>query len=239
MALKRSGSAFYFEEEGRGNLLHVIRILRRVLRTRPELRDKKFVFFTAFGEGPALAYNQFQQFDIKMIAVTFPRTFTVNVKGEDLHPDIDPRLRTFFEGVGIKVLSGRLPFDPIEGAESLNREMKLIKDVLSIISGSFPLCVQAVLQSCDMGAVEPGEQVIAVTGDCAAIVTASTTDCFLSHQSGLVVNEIICKPRRFTIARPTKEPQPSTDNLFPEKTAESRQLTGDTGSEMKPPRVKS
>ncbi|MGA3128145.1 MAG: hypothetical protein ABSD13_15695 [Candidatus Korobacteraceae bacterium] len=194
-------SIFYFEEEGRQNLVQVVRILKRLLRKREGLRSKKFVFFTAFGEGPLIAYNQFQEFDVKIIAVTFPRSFMVKVEGKEHHPDLSPKIRAFFDGVGIKVLSGRLPFDSIEGAEGLNREMKLVKDVLTTISGSFPLCIQAVLQSCDMGEVEPGEQVVAITGDCAALVTASTSNRFLSGDDGLVVNEILCKPRNLNLAR--------------------------------------
>ncbi len=46
-----------------------------------------------------------------------------------------------------------------------------------------------------------GEKVIAVTGDSAAVITASTTNKFLSRDQGLVINEIICKARNMTIAR--------------------------------------
>jgi hypothetical protein len=40
-----------------------------------------------------------------------------------------------------------------------------------------------------------------VTGDSAAIVTASTTAKFLTREEGLSINEIICKARNLTIAR--------------------------------------
>ena len=53
--------------------------------------------------------------------------------------------------------------------------MTLIKDVLSLFGGGFSLCVQAVLQACDMGVLKIGEKVVVITGDCAAIVTALTT----------------------------------------------------------------
>lgn len=197
-------SVFYFEDEGRGNLVEVVKVLKRLLRKRADLRTKKFVFFTAFGEGPALAYNHFQEFDVSIIAVTFPRSFTFKSSGKEVHPEIQPKVRAFFDGVGIKVLSGRLPFDSIEGADSLNRDAKLIKDVLTTICGSFPLCIQSVLQACDMGAIDPGEEVVGVTGDCAAVITASTTDTFLSRENGLVINEILCKPRNLNLARRRK-----------------------------------
>ena len=214
MAMNRSSSILYFDHEGRDNLLRVIKVLRRTFRNRPELRSGKVIFFTAFGEGPALAYNQLQDFDAKIIAVTFPPSFTVRLKDREVHPHLDPKVLAFFHGVGIKVLSGRLPLDPIKGADALNRETKLIKDVFTTISGSFPLCIQAVLQSCDMGEVSPGEVVIAVTGDCAAIVTASTTESFLSAEDGLVVNEILCKPRVLNIARRSRPTESQSGSLF-------------------------
>jgi len=223
--LPNGQTTFYFDSEGRNNLVQVIRILRRLLRKRIELRSKKFVFFTAAGEGPVLAYNQLHEYDVELIAVTFPRTFTVYVEGKgEVHPEIQPKVRAFFEGVGIKVLSGRLPFDVIDGAEALNRDAKLIKSVLTTVSGSFPLCIQGVLQACDMGAVEPGEEVIGVTGDCAALITASTTDRFLSPDGGLVVNEILCKPRTLNIAR-KQRPNVSSGSLFPEPPQEGRKVT--------------
>jgi uncharacterized cupredoxin-like copper-binding protein len=79
--------------------------------------------------------------------------------------------------------------------------MKLVVDLLSLLGGSFAQGVQAVLQACDHGLVEIGEKVIMVTGDSAALVTASTTAKFLTRDEGLSIHEIICKPRNFTIAR--------------------------------------
>jgi uncharacterized protein len=226
-------SVVYFDHEGRDNLVHLIKVLKRLLRKRIELREKKFIFFTSFGEGPALAYNQFQEFDVKIIAVTFPRSFTVKINGEDVHPAIQPKVKAFFDGVGIKVLSGRLPFDSIEETES-GRDTKLIKDVFTTISGSFPLCVQAVLQACDMGEVEPGEEVVGVTGDCAAIITASTTSSFLSADGGLAVNEILCKPRNLTIARKPRNAKSDPERtLFEDVSKDSnKELSGKNHAQL-------
>lgn len=193
-------SIVYFDEEGReNNLRRVLQAIRQCLKERPEIRT--VVFMTARGEGPVLAYNQLQGIEPepKIIAVTFPVTFAVK-HGEDwVHPDISPKTKAFFKGVGIPVLKCRLPWDQIEGADGHNREVALIKNAVAMFGGSFPLCIQAVLQACDMGAVEPQQQVIAAAGDCAAIVTATATQYVFSRRYGLAVNEILCKARTPTM----------------------------------------
>lgn len=161
---------------------------------------------TAIGEGPALAHNLLQQFDPKIIAVTFPPNFFVQRGEERIYPRIPPKVQAFFDGVGIKVVTGRLPFDQIEGALAHNEQMRLIRDVLGVFGGSFSLSIQAVLQACDVGAVEIGEQVVAIAGDSASLMTASTTAKFLSRQGGLAVNEIFCKPRNLNVIRGTTTP---------------------------------
>jgi hypothetical protein len=87
--------------------------------------------------------------------------------------------------------------------------------VLSLFGGGFAVCVQAVLQACDQGVIEQGEKVIAIAGDTAAVMTASTTRGFLSRESGFSINEILCKARKLTIARgaPAKAVE-QTKNLF-------------------------
>lgn len=51
------------------------------------------------------------------------------------------------------------------------------------------------------GAVNCGEKVISITGDLACLITASSTKHFLSREAGLSINEILCKPRNFNLAR--------------------------------------
>jgi hypothetical protein len=219
MKVSKSSSIIYFEREGRENLAQVLRVVKRSLRRRPELRNVKLVIFTAEGEGPALAFSQLQQFEPQIVAVTFPPDFFVKQGKGNYHPRIHAKVRKFFDGVGVKVITGRLPFDQIEGADDHNQQMELIRKVLSIIGGSVPLAIQAVLQACDGGAVEVGERVISITGDSALIVTASTTRKFLSRDGGLVVNEILCKPQNMNITKgePTT-PQDRSKQLFDDKT---------------------
>ncbi len=211
----RTSAILYFENEGRENLPRVLSTVKRSLNRRPELRQLKIVMFTATGDGPALAYSRLQKFEPRIIAVTFPPGFHVN-RGEEepYYPTIPKRLRDFFDGVGYKVITSRLPFDSISNAQAHNHEMQLIKDVLNVFGGGFSLCVQAVLSACDHGEIEIGEKVLVVTGDVAAVLTATRTEKFLSKTEGVVVNEILCKPRNLTITRRRAVPEQAP--LFPQ-----------------------
>jgi hypothetical protein len=221
---KTFSAIVYFEQEGRQNLSKVLTTVKSAFRKREDIRACKIIIFTAVGEGPALAYNKLKQYGPKIIAVTFPPGFSIKKKGNDGNEIESPiclsdQLRQFFAGVGVTVLSSKLPFEGFEEADSINQQMKLIKDVLSLFGGGFSLCVQAVLQACDMGAISIGEKVVVITGDCAALVTASNTARFLSADGGLSINEILCKPRNLSVTRRTaKQPIILTAKLFPEKT---------------------
>jgi hypothetical protein len=230
MTTQRSSSIVYFGSEGRQNLPQVLRVVRKALKKRPELMSLKIVVFTALGEGPVLAYNLLQEFDPKIVAVTFPPDFSVKQKDERFYPRIPAKLQAFFDGVGIRVITGRLPFDNIEGIEGHNDRMELIKGVLDIFGGAFSLSVQAVLSACDCGALDPGEEVISITGDSAAIITAATTTKFLSKAAGLSINEILCKPRNLTLARKGRQHQEAPQ----EKAAGSRALTSKTAERTLP-----
>ena len=199
--MTKSHSISYFEHEGRENWPLVLRLVKRVFQRRADLRSCKVVIFTAIGEGPAAAYNLLQEWDAKIIAVTLPPDFAVIRDGQKVTPRVPPKAQAFFDGVGIPVVTARLPFQKIEGATAHNDQMDLIVNVISLFGGSFAQGVQAVLQACDHGLIEVGEKVIAVTGDSAAVVTASTTGKFLTRDEGLAIHEIICKPRNLTIAR--------------------------------------
>jgi len=170
---------------------------------------RKLVFLTRQGEGPMLAYNQIPGYEMTIIAVTFPKHFAGRREdGSVFIPEIPEKVRKFFDGVGIRVITNRLPFDDIVGAEAHNKEMALLRSGLALFGGSIPLAIQAVLQATDAGEVDPGEQVIVATGDTALLVTASTTHHFLQKdERGLSVNEIICKPRAFDRSRKPIAPQ--------------------------------
>ena len=195
----------YFDHEGSENLAVVLRVIKKTLQRRPELRSCKLVFLTAEGRGPALAYNLLAEYEQKIIAVTFSPSFCIRREGRLIHPQISPKAKKFFQGVGIPVLTSRLPFSPIGGIDSsLSASLKVINNVFAVFGGSVPLAVQAILQACDMGSLEVGEIAIVATGDSAMIVSASSSELFLSPDRGLSVLEFLCKPRIFDITRQSR-----------------------------------
>lgn len=192
----KSYSTTYFEMAGRGeNLPSVIRAIGKAMKGREALQVLKVVFFTAYGEGPLLAINTLRNYHPKMIAVTFPSTFSILTGDEQRSPVVVPaQVIQFLRAFDVEIITSRLPFDTIEGCPAHNQTMETMIRSLSFICTSFPLCVQAVLQACDFGSIKEGEDVIGVTGDFAAIITACSTQKFLSLTSSFFVKEIICKP---------------------------------------------
>jgi hypothetical protein len=150
-----------------------------------------------------MAYNQLSGLNMQIVAVTFPPHYSIKLSdGTKFFPVIPDKVKKFFAGVEIPIITSRLPFDEIEGVELQNKEMAALRNSIAIFGGSMPLAVQAVLQATDHGLLEIGDEVIAVTADTAVLITASTTQRFLNKECGLMVNEIICKPRNFTVSRP-------------------------------------
>jgi hypothetical protein len=204
MKSKTCAQIVYFESEGRQNLAEVVRILKRQFKRREELRSHKIVIFTAFGEGPSLVFDKLSDFSPKIIAVTFPRTYSIARKdGARFYPKISESVLNFFRGVGIEVIvPPSLPLDAIDGMDGHNQQVKLVSKTLAMFGAGFGLCVQAVLRACDMGYIQEGDSVIAMSGDIAGLFVASTTSHFLNNENGLSIEEIFCKPRRLTISRP-------------------------------------
>jgi hypothetical protein len=212
--MTRASKVHYFESEGRENLPAVIKSIKAYLKgldSQNLVAPQKIVFLTLQGEGPMLAYNQLQSENLEFVAVTFPAHYgTTRPDGTMFVPEIPDKVRQFFHGVGIPIITQRFPLDNIAGCEAHNREMSLIRDTLIMFGGSFPLAVQAVLQATDSGLLKVGEQVLVATGDTALLVTASTTEFFLRKDHlGFAVNEVLCKPSVFTRSRPLPAPKKS------------------------------
>src|SRR5579872_4104284 len=159
----------YFDHEGNDNVAEVVRVIKKSLKRRKELHLLKLVIFTAEGQGPWLAYNQLSNldFEVHIVAVTFPVDFSVKRGDGRSYPRIPPKVMKFFNGVGITVVSpAPLAFDSIEGLDQRNQQLKAVKDAITLFGGGFNLCVQAVLRACDADVIKIGERVIAMAGDC-------------------------------------------------------------------------
>jgi hypothetical protein len=188
-----STAVSYFDQDGKTNLRNVLKLLHRARRKRPDLQPLKMIFMTGFGEGPLLATRIFRENRPQIIAVTFPPTMLVS---ENRYHTIPDEVAAYLRAMKVQIIMARLPFDGMGGTTMGDHEMRLIKNVLSKLGRSVPLCVQAVLQACDHGLVREGEEVIGITGDLAAVITASTTSSFLSENSPFYIREFICKASR-------------------------------------------
>jgi hypothetical protein len=230
--MSKSYKVQYFGSEGRENLSLVIKAIKLFINTTLNqgfAAPTKIVFLTREGEGPMLAHSLLQSLGVKIIAVTFPRHYFAKQPDNSIFmPEISEKIRRFFQAFDIPIITNRLPFDDIEGANAHNREMSLIRDALALFGGSIPLAIQAVLQATDAGYVNIGEQVIAAAGDCALVVTASTTRLFLRKDHfGLAVNEIICKPRSLTITPQLAGPNRSLGQIDSNPIVEGQQADED------------
>ncbi len=202
----KSSAVSYFAQDGKVNLRDVLRLVHRARCKRPELRDLKLVFLTGFGEGPIFATRIFKDQRPQMIAVTFPPSTRL--------PDGNPyrmsiQAEAFLRAMKVEIVSSRLPFDGLGVGSTSDHEYRMIKRVLSHFGRSMPLCVQAILQACDAGLLKEGEDAIGITGDLAAVITASTTSNFLAEGSHFCIREFICKPRQKNQGFPeTGKPKP-------------------------------
>lgn len=131
-----------------------------------ELSIKRLVIFTSTGEGVLYALQEIlpqpDYSDIEVIAVTPPvgrryRLDPRDARSPIVGAGIASEVRNFLVGAGVVVISAHLPFKAIGGPESPTSEMTLTGEVLSILGGGFPLCVQSALIACDAGAVNVGE----------------------------------------------------------------------------------
>src|SRR5665213_2247842 len=146
--MSRTVKVQHFDSEGRDNLPAVIKNVKNYIRGLMNSgieHPAKIVFFTGQGEGPMLAYNQLGGLELKIIAVTFPLNYSERLEdGTVFRPEIPEKVRKFFAGVEIPIVTNRLPFDEIVGCESHNKEMALIRSVLGLYGGSDYLAIQAV-----------------------------------------------------------------------------------------------
>jgi hypothetical protein len=198
---------YYLPGEGRA---HMQACLSYAFARCAELGLTKLVVFTGTGEGALFALQELmprpEYATIELVAVTPPVGRPYRLIPHDKSSPIVPAglptdLRDFLAGSGVAVVSGHLPFKPIGGVDSPSASMTMMGEVLSILGGGFPLCVQAALMACDAGAIGVGERVIVASGDTAIRVVTTRTETFLSRSIGFVVEEFICRPSVMNISK--------------------------------------
>lgn len=201
----------YYDDEGRE---HIRQTAADAVRRALKLGIKYLVVFTSDGSGVKEAIKRLSNIEpaerpaIVSVTYSYGQIIKEKSNGEDkwVPATLRPEIKQELESAGVQVIQGGLPFESIHIPNFPDHRLKIIKETLELISGGLVLCVEAVLAACDAGAIPFGEDVIAFSADTAAVIRASTKR-FLFAPWGLVVREIICKPRELNI---TKSKQDAT-----------------------------
>ncbi len=204
---RRTSTTHYFPGEGRE---HMRECLRQAFRWSADNAVSTVIIFTGSGEGPLFAAEELiAEYDIsRVVAVSPPigRRYKLDPRQEQseiVEAGVPSDVRDFLQQMGIAVVAAHLPFRPIAGVPA--GPLEPVDAALSMLGGGLSLCVQAVLMACDAGQVTPGERVVVATGDTAISAIASRTEAFLSARDGLLVEHIICRPRRYDISKAQHE----------------------------------
>lgn len=168
----------------------------------------KVIIFTGTGDGAMFAVDTFltrQEFSsIQMVAVTPPagklyRSMPGDDKSEIVSAGVPSARKDFLREMGVPVVSAHMPFKVANG--SSQPAWSDVAEAFGVLGGGFSLCVQSILMACDAGEVEIGERVVAASADTAMAAIASRTELFKSAQHGLLVEHIVCRPRRFDLSK--------------------------------------
>jgi hypothetical protein len=193
----------YFDGEGRA---YMQACLAHAFRWAFRHNIRAVVIFTGTGEGPLYAVqNLATEYPIgQVVAVTPPsgRAYLADPRDKEsgvVRAGLAPPLRAFLQEMGVFVVSAHQPFKAVAGASG--SPWANVDAALSILGGGAPLCVQAALVACDAGAVLTGERIVVATADTAISMVASRTDMFLSQTEGLLIEHVICRPRRYDISK--------------------------------------
>ena len=196
----------YVDAEGRPSMEACVRASFEFCRSQG---IGKVVLFTGSGEGAMFAVDHFltrQDFaSIQMVAVTPPagklyRSTPGDDKSAIVSSGVQPARKDFLRDMGVPVISAHMPFKVTIG--SAPPAWSETAEAFGVLGGGFSLCVQAVLMACDAGEVEMGERVVAASADTSIVAIASRTELFLAPHHGLLVEHIVCRPRRFNISKP-------------------------------------
>jgi len=188
-------SVQYYDSEGQINLTQTI----EAVKERLALGDVTTVIvFTGNGVGALQAAEQLGSAHV--MAVTFSRIR----RSTSLGGIQDERVRQTLAEKGIRIIEGNLPFDEIIIPDARDPKITAIEYTLDLFGGGMSLCVQAVIMATEQGWLEPGKDIIAMSGDTAIVATPARKSTLFSPFEGMEIREVICKPRHLTIVRKPK-----------------------------------
>jgi hypothetical protein len=187
-------SIYYFDFCGEQNTETVLKLAQK---RAEDLNIKKVVVASETGES---ALKAMDILDTEIIVVTSALGTKVEHTGMgDLLIGIPDH--TIFKELEKKctMVRGTDPFHNINAPFRTMTNEKVIRAILHCISSGTGVCMLSVLMATDQGVLTPGEEVISCAGsflglDTACVVRASNSVDLFSPD-GLVIHEIVCKPR--------------------------------------------
>lgn len=199
--LGESKSTFYFKVCGQINTEQALKL---ATRRACELGIKKLVVASETGLSALKAANMTEDSGIDLIVVTSAAGTTIEktIIG-DLRIGIpDRRIWNQLEQAGARIVRATDPLYNIGAAlehKGIPTAGTFVRLLLGMISSGTAVCVTATLMATDNGALNEGEEVVAVAGSWVgldtAIVVRATNSVNLLKKGAMQIREIICKPR--------------------------------------------
>ncbi len=190
---------FYFRHRGEVNTQRALELAReRAL----DLGITEMVVASETGRSALKALKTLQGTGIRLIVVTHPPATTVGPKGEIAIGISRPEyreVREYLERKGAVIVQGTRPFGGI--ARSLGWDTPVpatfVDKALELFGPGTKIAVEAAVMATDAGAVEAGEEVVALGGTYKGLDTALVVKVAYSHMffTAFQVLEIIAKPR--------------------------------------------
>lgn len=195
-----SRPAFYFRYRGEVNTRKVLELAReRAL----ELELGKMVVASETGRSALRALEVLEGSEINLIVVTHYPAQTWGPKGDipiGLARPEYAHVKRFLEEHGAVIVQGTRPFGGIGRALGWEAPVPatFVDKALELFSSGTKIAIEAAVMATDAGAIEPGEEVVALGGtykglDTALVVKTSYSGGFFTD---FEVLELIAKPRR-------------------------------------------
>lgn len=194
MAKGTEKSIYYFDFCGESNTEKVLELTKE---RAEELRIKKVVIASETGLSAMKAVKILDNLDI-IVVTSAMGTVVENTGMGNLHIGITEK-EIFNELKGqCTIVRGTDPFHNINAPFGMSIG-EIVRAVLYCISAGIEVCMLSVLMATDHGVLKKGEDIVACAGsfvglDTACVIRACNSVDFFKR-NGMVVEEIICKPR--------------------------------------------
>lgn len=199
-----ASESFYFETHGEINTQKTIELAKE---RAEKLGIKKIVIASETGLSVLAAFEVFNPSEIIVVS-SAAGTRVENTPIGDLMIGLpDKKIHDRLVKSGAVVIRGTDPFWGLAAHSELVDTGKLGMMFYKVLCSGFHVCMTAILEATDHGAVQTGEEVIALAGSWVGLDTGivaracNTVDFFQSFE----VLELICKPRNARYSWPINQ----------------------------------